>query len=95
MFCKEVNWVTQNGTVTSSTELTPSLNALGYVASSKRFSSRLRGVVVSVLATGPKGCGFEPGKGDGFLRAIKISSTSFSRMGSKAGRSYVVRFYGV
>jgi hypothetical protein len=24
---------------------------------------RLRGVVVSVLATGPKGCGFEPGQG--------------------------------
>jgi hypothetical protein len=35
-------------------------------------SSRLGGVVLSVLATGPKGCGFEPGKGDGFLRAIKI-----------------------
>jgi hypothetical protein len=28
--------------------------------------SRLGGVVVSVLATGPKGCGFEPGQGDGF-----------------------------
>jgi hypothetical protein len=35
-------------------------------------TSRLGGVVVSVLATGPKGCGFEPGKGDGFL---KIRST--------------------
>jgi hypothetical protein len=31
--------------------------------------------VFSVLATGPYGCGFEPGQGDGFLRAIKISST--------------------
>jgi hypothetical protein len=31
--------------------------------------------VVSVLATGPKGCGFKPGRGDGFLRAIKIRST--------------------
>jgi hypothetical protein len=31
--------------------------------------------VVSVLATGPKGCGFEPSQGDGFLRAIKIRST--------------------
>jgi hypothetical protein len=30
--------------------------------------SRLGGVVVSVLATGPKDCGFEPGQGDGFLR---------------------------
>jgi hypothetical protein len=39
------------------------------------FSSRLGGVVVSVLATGPKGCLFKPGRGDGFLRAIKIRST--------------------
>jgi hypothetical protein len=36
---------------------------------------RLGGVVVSVLATGPKGRGFKPGRGDGFLRAIKIGST--------------------
>jgi hypothetical protein len=28
--------------------------------------SCLGGVVVSVLATGPKGCGFEPGQGDGW-----------------------------
>jgi hypothetical protein len=28
-----------------------------------------------VLATEPKGCGFEPGQGDGFLRTIKIRST--------------------
>jgi hypothetical protein len=56
--------------------------------------SHLGGIVVSVLATGPKGCGFEPGQGDGFLRTIKIRSTPSSRMGSKAGRSHVVRFYG-
>jgi hypothetical protein len=31
--------------------------------------------VVSVLATGPKGRGFKPGQGDGYLRAIKIRST--------------------
>jgi hypothetical protein len=31
---------------------------------------------VSVHATGPKGCGVEPGQGDGFLRATKIHSTS-------------------
>jgi hypothetical protein len=31
--------------------------------------------VVSVLATGPKGCRFEPGQGDEFLRAMKIRST--------------------
>jgi hypothetical protein len=35
---------------------------------------RLGGVVVSVLATGPKGCGFKPGQVDGFLSAIKIHS---------------------
>jgi hypothetical protein len=58
-------------------------------------SSHLGGVVVSVLATGPKGCGFEPGLGDGFLRAIKIRSTPSFRMGSKAGRSHVVRFYSM
>jgi hypothetical protein len=50
--------------------------------------NRLGGVVVSVLATGPKVCGFEPGQGDGFLRAIKISSTTSFRMGSKAGGPY-------
>jgi hypothetical protein len=37
--------------------------------------SFLDGVVVSVLATGPKGRGFKPGRGDGFLRVIKIHST--------------------
>jgi hypothetical protein len=30
--------------------------------------------VASVLATGPKGCEFEPGQGDGFLRAIKSAA---------------------
>jgi hypothetical protein len=30
-----------------------------------------------VLATGPKGHGFIPCRGDGFLRAIKIRTTSF------------------
>jgi hypothetical protein len=37
--------------------------------------SRLSGLVVSVLATGPKGRGFKPGRGDGFLRVIKILRT--------------------
>jgi hypothetical protein len=36
---------------------------------------RLGGVGVSVLATGPKGRGFEPDQGDGFLRAMKIGNT--------------------
>jgi hypothetical protein len=53
------------------------------------------GVVVSVLATGPKGCGSEPGQGDGFLRAIQVCSTHSSQMGSKAGRSHVIRFYNM
>jgi hypothetical protein len=53
--------------------------------------NRLGGVMVSVPATGPKVRGFEPGQGDGFLRAIKIRSTPYLRMGSKAGRSHAVR----
>jgi hypothetical protein len=57
-------------------------------------SDRLDDVVISVLATGPKGCGFEPSQGDGFLRVIKIRSTHPFRMGSKAGKSHV-RFYGM
>jgi hypothetical protein len=35
----------------------------------------LGGVVVSVLATGPKGRGCKPGRGDGLLRVIKTRST--------------------
>jgi hypothetical protein len=31
--------------------------------------------VVSVLANGPKGCEFKHGRGDGFVKAIKIRST--------------------
>jgi hypothetical protein len=31
--------------------------------------------MVSVLATGPKDGGFEPGQGDGLLRVIKIHRT--------------------
>jgi hypothetical protein len=51
--------------------------------------------VVSVLAAVRKGCGLKPGQGDAFLRAIKIRSTPSSRIGSKAGSSHVVRFYGM
>jgi hypothetical protein len=36
---------------------------------------RISGVVISVLATRPKGRGFKPGRGDGFLKPIKIRST--------------------
>jgi hypothetical protein len=38
--------------------------------------NRLAGVIVSVLAIGPKVRRFKPSRGDGFLRAIKIRSTS-------------------
>jgi hypothetical protein len=38
---------------------------------------RIGGVVVSVLATGPKARGFKTGQGDGFLRVIKIRSKTF------------------
>jgi hypothetical protein len=58
-------------------------------------SSRLGGVGVSVLATGPKVAGSNPAKAMDFLKAIKICSTSSSQMGSKAGRSHVVRFYSM
>jgi hypothetical protein len=36
--------------------------------------SCLGGVMVSMLAIGPKVRGLKPGQGDGFLRAIKIHS---------------------
>jgi hypothetical protein len=38
------------------------------------MNGRLGGVVVNVLATGPRVCGSEPGQGDEFLRAIKIAA---------------------
>jgi hypothetical protein len=41
----------------------------------KRLNRRLGGVVVSVFATGPKGHGFKPGRGDGFFWALKLCST--------------------
>jgi hypothetical protein len=39
------------------------------------FPSRLGGAMDSVLATGPKGCGFKPSRGNGFLRVTKIRTT--------------------
>jgi hypothetical protein len=46
---------------------------------------RLGGVVVSMLATGPKGRGFEPGQDDRFFKDDKNPQHTFLRMGSKAG----------
>jgi hypothetical protein len=40
------------------------------------LSNRPRWSSGSVLATGPKVRGFKPGRGDGFLRVIKIRSTT-------------------
>jgi hypothetical protein len=37
---------------------------------------RFGDVVVSVLSTGPKGKAFKPGRGNGFLRAIKVGTAS-------------------
>jgi hypothetical protein len=45
------------------------------------IASRLGGVIVSVLAIGPKVRGFKPGRGDGFLRAIKIRSMTSFKVG--------------
>jgi hypothetical protein len=41
--------------------------------------SHLGSVVVSMLATGPKGRGFKPGRSDGVLRTTEIRSTPSSR----------------
>jgi hypothetical protein len=41
----------------------------------KSMGCRLGGLVVSVLATVPKGRGFKSGRGGGFLKAINIRST--------------------
>jgi hypothetical protein len=39
--------------------------------------------VVSVLATGPKGHGLKPGRGDGLFKGNKNPQHTFLRMGSK------------
>jgi hypothetical protein len=51
--------------------------------------------MASVLDIRPNVGWFKPGRGDGVLRGTKIRSTPSSRMRSKAGRSHVVRFYGI
>jgi hypothetical protein len=48
------------------------------------LKNRLGGVVVSVLATGPQGRGFEPGQGDHF-KGRKNPQHTYLRMGRKAG----------
>jgi hypothetical protein len=46
---------------------------------------RLGGLVASVLATGPKGRGLEPGQGDGFFKGDKNPQHTLLRLESKAG----------
>jgi hypothetical protein len=41
--------------------------------------------VVSVLATGPKGRGFKPGRGGEYFKGDKNPQHTFLRKGSKAG----------
>jgi hypothetical protein len=53
--------------------------------SSSPSSCRLGGVVVSVLATRPKGRGFKPCRDDEFFEGDKSSQHSFLRVGSKVG----------
>jgi hypothetical protein len=47
-------------------------------------SGRLGGVVVSVLATGPKGHGYKPGRGKWIFKGDKHPHHAFSWLGSKA-----------
>jgi hypothetical protein len=56
--------------------------------------NHLGGVVVSVIATEPKGCGFKPGRVDGFLRAINICSTPLFGW-EVSRRSHVLIFYSM
>jgi hypothetical protein len=50
--------------------------------------------MVNVLANGPMVGGFRPGRGKGFLRVIRISSTS-SFGGEVKLSAHIVRFYGI
>jgi hypothetical protein len=47
--------------------------------------------VVSVLATGPKGRGFKPGRGHEFLSAIKVRSLGSSNKSTSQGR--IIHFF--
>jgi hypothetical protein len=62
-----------------------SSNPVPKIYKNNRACSRLGGVVVSVLATGPKDRGFKPGRGYGFLRAINTRSTPSFGCKVKAG----------
>jgi hypothetical protein len=58
------------------------------------ISRRIRDIMVSVLSIRPMVLRSKPGRGDGFLREIKIRSTpSFG--GQVKPSTHVVRFYGM
>jgi hypothetical protein len=57
-----------------------------------RLFSRLGGVKVSLLAIGSKVHGYKAGRGDGFLKAMKIHSKT-SIEGEVKPSAHVVRFY--
>jgi hypothetical protein len=72
-----------------------SSHCLMYKTDFQVTASCLGGGVLSVLSTGPEVCEFELGQGNAFLSVIKICTTPSSHIGSKAGRSHVVRFYSM
>jgi hypothetical protein len=82
-----VNWFTVSFGI-SSTEPPAPATTVYYILITDRLSlswpvsdslnqllSHLGGVMVSVLANGPKVHGFKPGRGDGFFKCDRISST--------------------
>jgi hypothetical protein len=52
-----------------------------------KIGNSFGGVVVSELAIGPKGRDFKSGRGDGFLRTIKMCSIPFFRREVKPSAS--------
>jgi hypothetical protein len=48
--------------------------------------------VVSVIASGPRGRRFKPGRGDTFFKGDKNPQHTFFRVGSKTGGT-IIRFY--
>jgi hypothetical protein len=67
---------TTTTTITTTTITTTTITTTT-ITTTTSSRSRLGGVVVSVLAAGPKGHRLKPGWGDGFLGAIKICSTPY------------------
>jgi hypothetical protein len=61
---------------------------------SQQHYSRLGGVVVNLLATGPKSCEFEQGQGNQFLWTMKIRSTPSFGWEVKPELPYL-RFYSM